>query len=122
MIWGAIAGALAGLLILVAAWRWLRRPRQDLLLILLPQRTAYELHHGATIGRDPRCDITVTYDEEISARHAVFLLKQGSWYIKDLNSKNGVYVNGQKVTNAQAVVAGDLLTLGGTRLEVVSKP
>ncbi len=63
-----------------------------------------------TIGRSPSCDIAIR-EETVSRRHAVLRFRDGSWSVQDLDSKNGVTVNGRPVGRS-AVGPGDLLGLG----------
>ncbi len=48
-----------------------------------------------TIGRRPSCDIRLNF-QNISGTHCELSLKNGVWYIRDLNSTNGVKVNGER--------------------------
>ena len=52
-----------------------------------------------TVGRDPGCDITDT-DPRLSRRHAEFLASAAAWSVRDLESRNGVRVNGRSVREA----------------------
>lgn len=54
--------------------------------------------NNAVIGRKegPYADALSTLDL-ISRRHARFILRDGQWYIDDLNSTNGCYVNDREV-------------------------
>lgn len=52
------------------------------------------------IGRDPSVDI-VLQGGHISRRHAELSVQDDQLWIKDLNSSNGTFVNGQRVTDAQ---------------------
>ena len=54
-----------------------------------------------TIGRKPENDITIDWDKAVSRRHAELELVAGSWFVTDLDSANGTFVNGAKV-DAQA--------------------
>jgi len=49
-----------------------------------------------TIGRSPDADI-ILLDEKVSRVHCGVRLWDGEFYIKDLKSKNGTFVNGRKV-------------------------
>ncbi len=69
------------------------------------------------IGRDPSADLVIA-DSEVSTRHASFLLVDGGAAVEDLDSTNGTYVNGQRVTGSQQLQAGDRIQLGATVLEV----
>lgn len=48
------------------------------------------------VGRDPACDIVVV-DPYVSRVHARIFYKDGKWYVEDLGSRNGTYVNGEDV-------------------------
>src|SRR5690606_27060487 len=48
-----------------------------------------------TIGRDAACDVRVD-DRRVSRRHARLEVQQGAVVLTDLNSTNGVYVNGTR--------------------------
>jgi pSer/pThr/pTyr-binding forkhead associated (FHA) protein len=63
------------------------------------------------IGRSKDCDIQLA-DPNISRRHAELRRSDvGDWQIVDLNSTNGVKVNGRRVANAR-LSPGDEITLG----------
>ncbi|MCI5826009.1 MAG: FHA domain-containing protein [Arcanobacterium sp.] len=50
----------------------------------------------ATAGRHPKSDIFLD-DVTVSRRHAHFIRKDGLFYVKDMGSLNGTYVNGELV-------------------------
>ncbi len=52
------------------------------------------------IGRDPACDVVVRTDQT-SFRHAMIVQSGGSYLIEDLESVNGVFVNGQRIRGAR---------------------
>lgn len=52
-----------------------------------------------------------------SGRHAEFLYEDGLWWLVDLESTNGTYLNGARVTRA-AVASGDQVSLGETAFSV----
>jgi adenylate cyclase len=49
-----------------------------------------------SIGRRESCDIPLRY-ANVSAIHAVLTFQDGYWRIRDMNSTNGIKVNGQRV-------------------------
>lgn len=49
------------------------------------------------IGRREDCDIILKFSN-VSGHHCVMTLEEGYWFIKDLNSSNGVKVNGVRLT------------------------
>lgn len=62
-----------------------------------------------TIGRDPACDISDA-DPRLSRRHAEFQMTARGLMVRDLDSRNGVRVNGRTVQEA-LLTAGDLVEL-----------
>ena len=69
------------------------------------------------VGRDPAADVVIA-DTEISSRHASLAPGDGGVAVEDLGSTNGTFVNGQRVTGAQQLHAGDRIQLGATVVEV----
>jgi len=78
--------------------------------------TRHELTKTAsTIGRSSDNDVQLNNDS-ISSHHAeIHRRREGDFYIVDLASSNGVYVNGNKV-NQLELHDGDLIELGEVRL------
>lgn len=70
-----------------------------------------------TIGRSPDNDITLGHPS-VSARHAVLQLKDGLWWLSDLNSATGVRLNGHP-TRETAIAVGDTLLVGEVPVQVV---
>ncbi|MEM0927304.1 MAG: FHA domain-containing protein, partial [Planctomycetota bacterium] len=48
------------------------------------------------VGRRGECDIQLKFNN-VSGQHARMTLEQGYWFIRDLNSRNGVKVDGRPV-------------------------
>ena len=55
------------------------------------------LKRSLLVGRRESCDIVLRFSN-ISAHHCTLSLEGGYWYVKDMGSRNGVKVNGLKVT------------------------
>jgi pSer/pThr/pTyr-binding forkhead associated (FHA) protein len=70
-----------------------------------------------TVGRGCRADLTIP-DPSASRLHVRLTRIEGRFVAADLRSKNGVQVNGARLRRARALVAGDELKLGGTRLKL----
>jgi hypothetical protein len=70
------------------------------------------LGRRTTFGRTPDNDVHIDA-EFISRHHAVALRAGGKTVIEDLNSTNGTYVNGQRISR-HSLKDGDLVTLGKT--------
>ena len=73
------------------------------------------LAEGAVLGRGPDCAIRMA-DDAVSKHHARFRYARGAWYIQDLNSSNGTFVNGARVT-ASALRDGDRIAIGPYELK-----
>ena len=74
------------------------------------------------IGREPASALRLT-DGGISDRHAAIERHADGYYVRDLDSANGVRVNGQRVAE-QRLASGDEIELGTVRLvfEIVHEP
>ena len=60
----------------------------------------------------------VIVDPFISAQHAAFFLRDGSWWVSDLGSTNGTLLNGQVIATEEPIIPGDIVQLGGIQLRV----
>lgn len=63
-----------------------------------------------TIGRSPEADVVIL-EEKVSRIHCGVRLWDGEFYIKDLKSRNGTFVNGQRVDVAK-LKPGDTIRVG----------
>lgn len=63
-----------------------------------------------TIGRLPSCDVVVD-NLALSREHASIVRERGEWLVRDLGSRNGVFVNGQRKP-VHALASGDVIGLG----------
>lgn len=78
----------------------------------------FPLKGSAVIGRKPETsDIVFENDRTVSGRHCEVSVRNGKYYITDLKSSNGTYVNGRKVMTEMEVFSGDLLRLGNLELK-----
>jgi pSer/pThr/pTyr-binding forkhead associated (FHA) protein len=67
-----------------------------------------------TIGRDPRCEMVLP-DPQVSTRHAMIQQTPQGYVLTDLGSKNGTFVNDQRVQQA-LLRGGERLRIGQTEL------
>ncbi len=63
------------------------------------------------IGRDPSCDIYLP-DSVISSRHARLVYRNAHWWIEDLMSTNGTFLNDERVESPAILINGDELRIG----------
>jgi len=74
-----------------------------------------------TIGRQPGSDIALTWDDEVSRAHAVIECIGDVWtLVDDGRSRNGSFVNGERVHGRRVLRNGDVVALGRTILAFVA--
>jgi diguanylate cyclase (GGDEF)-like protein len=66
-----------------------------------------------TVGRDVKNNIVVDLDN-VSRRHARFTSAEGRFFVEDLGSTNGTYLNDEEVKQATALRSGDFIKVGGS--------
>ena len=77
----------------------------------------------ATIGRQDACDIALPEDPSVSRVHAVLERIGNEWtLVDDGSSRNGSFVNGQRVHGRQLLRDGDLVRVGDTSLVFRARP
>ena len=70
-----------------------------------------------TIGRAAECDIAMPWDAQVSRVHAELVWVGRDWAIDDGGlSRNGTYVNGERIHGRRRLVDGDTLVIGSTAL------
>lgn len=87
--------------------------RGELVLYALGDRDGQSLH----IGRSPVSDILLD-DASVSRKHAVLVHRGGQAVLLDDRSLNGIYVNGQRVSEA-VLKDGDWIAVGQVSLRYV---
>jgi hypothetical protein len=63
------------------------------------------------IGRSSRCDLCFA-DDTVSARHARLSFHHNQWWIEDLRSRNGTFLNDERVSVPTVLTNGDELRCG----------
>ena len=82
-----------------------------------PAGQAFGLEVITALGRDVNNAIVIE-DPFASADHAVLTYRGRSWYIEDLGSTNGSYVNGRRVEGVAPMGFGDELQIGQVRMRL----
>jgi pSer/pThr/pTyr-binding forkhead associated (FHA) protein len=93
-----------------------RLPREVLVNDARGRRTV-PLRESLTVGRAASCDLVVD-DNYVSNVHARIFLRDGSYFIEDLGSTNGTYMNRTKVAAPVAIRPGDEVRMGKATLEL----
>ncbi|MEX0985222.1 MAG: FHA domain-containing protein [Actinomycetota bacterium] len=75
------------------------------------------LETATTIGRGAECELRIE-DTFASQQHARIFGKSGGWYVEDLGSTNGTYVNEQRLAAPALLQPGDRVRVGTTILEL----
>jgi predicted component of type VI protein secretion system len=90
---------------------------QPLRLRMRPGTVCLELHEpGMLVGRHSSADVRLSLPD-ISRQHCRFLFTDGQWEILDLNSLNGIYVNGERLQRS-VLCHGDTLRIASLTFEV----
>ena len=70
------------------------------------------------IGRSPACTL-VLEDEYASSRHAALTPQADGWWIEDLSSRNGTFIDDERLSAPRQLKTGDIIRIGQTTLELV---
>jgi hypothetical protein len=79
-----------------------------------PTKTFYfSLNNSVIVGRKKEfSNIEIDYDKSVSGKHCEISTRGGKFYVKDLQSKNGTYINNSKVISETEIISGNILKLG----------
>ncbi|MEE8450955.1 MAG: FHA domain-containing protein [Thermoguttaceae bacterium] len=78
------------------------------------------LKRNLLVGRRESCDIVLRFSN-VSAHHCQLTVTAGYWYVRDSKSRNGIKVNGIRVTEKR-LDPGDVLSIAKHRYEVRYSP
>ena len=98
----------------------MERPTEARLVILdhrrsgLPEGSAFTLRPGMVVGRRDGADIRLE-DNFVSAEHARLTREGGRWWVTDLGTTNGTFVNGARIVRPTELSAGDEVRFGQVR-------
>ncbi|GAA1472555.1 FHA domain-containing protein [Corynebacterium felinum] len=71
-----------------------------------------------TLGRAPDCTFVVS-DDFASSRHARLFRRGNEWFVEDLDSRNGTYVQDLRIDSPERVLAGNDIKVGRTTVRLV---
>ena len=94
----------------------------NVLRILEPetrQGETFAVGDEVTVGRGGGCGIVLADDTFVSTVHARVFRRGDDVFVEDLGSRNGTFVNGERVTTATQVRRGDRVQFGQTVTEMV---
>ncbi len=86
----------------------IRKPSGRELITLSGQRV--------TVGKASTNSVSLEHDSTVSRLHAVLENHGFAWSVRDVGSRNGTYLNGEKISAERVLRSGDELRVGGSRL------
>jgi pSer/pThr/pTyr-binding forkhead associated (FHA) protein len=81
------------------------------------QPRSVRLEAATTIGRGIECELRIE-DTYASQQHARIFGRNGGWYVEDLGSTNGTFVNEQRLVAPAMLQPGDRVRIGTTTVEL----
>jgi len=90
--------------------------KRDKLILKHYNRFSIEVFPGDIVGRHAKGSEYLKEYPTVSRRHAKFYKEANDWYVEDLNSTNGTYLNGKRI-NANAkekIKHGDVIYLSSS--------
>jgi predicted component of type VI protein secretion system len=82
------------------------------------ERREINVAGSLTVGRAQTAGVYLD-DKTLSREHTKFYVENGKLFVRDLESKNGTYLNGQLVRNTQPLKPGDRIKVGVATFTVV---
>lgn len=92
--------------------------RKATLKILLPTGDVFDrdITEGETrMGKGPRNDIVIA-DPAVSASHSAIRAEAGAYIVSDIGSRNGTFVNGERISEPRRLNHGDVIGIGLSKL------
>ena len=102
-----------------AAMRRRRRPEKPLVSLYNPNTGGMipVVFWENSIGRSKASDIIIN-DLAVSRNHCVLLRRSSGWFISDVGSMSGTFVNGVRVHGRAQVLIDDIITVGNTEYQL----
>jgi len=89
-----------------------------LLLESAGERREIKVAGSITVGRERTAGVYLD-DKTLSREHTKFYVENGKLFVRDLDSKNGTYLNGTLIKNTQPLKAGDRVKVGSAMFTVM---
>lgn len=70
------------------------------------------------LGRDPKCDIVID-EPQVESVHCELIIEQADITLKNLSKNKSIFVNGFPIADSHALVANDIVKVGGSELEII---
>ncbi len=71
------------------------------------------------IGRNPDCSIVIN-SQHVSRKHCLVFKKQNRIFVKDLDSRNGTFINGNRIKGETEITEKDIIFIGTTKISLSS--
>jgi pSer/pThr/pTyr-binding forkhead associated (FHA) protein len=118
--------------IVYVLWRDLKFQSQGLVAPKIPHISIYrendptdaKLIHTQSelqIGRDLSCEVQIN-DDTVSNHHARLVYKNKQWWVEDLTSTNGTFLNDERIETPTILISGDELRVGKVVLIIEIQP
>jgi pSer/pThr/pTyr-binding forkhead associated (FHA) protein len=94
------------------------------IVVKIKEKTVFEMllsKPETVIGRDPASDIHLE-NPAVSRRHAKLYQQLWPYYVEDLKSTNGTYLNGKRISWKSPLKNGDVITIGKHSLVFLEDP
>ncbi len=87
------------------------------LIVVTPdgEQREHELRAINTLGRHPEQTVQVL-DRVVSKEHALITYSDDKYWLQDIGSRNGTFVNGEQIQGRTRLQDGDTISLGGTQI------
>jgi pSer/pThr/pTyr-binding forkhead associated (FHA) protein len=110
---------------LLVLWRDLKRQTENVVAAQSPpitllrdgQASFHFTKPEVTIGRDPACDATLE-DKTVSNEHARLSFHHNQWWLEDLRSTNGTFLNEERVSAPTVITTSDQVRCGQVVLSI----
>ena len=83
--------------------------------------TLFPISADVVVGRSPQHATVILPSERVSRRHAVIRQTAAGIEIEDLRSRNGTFVNGERLEGTTTLKSGDTIVIGDEQLSFIQK-